>query len=141
MDIAFCALNPHTGELDYAGANNSLYLVKDKQLTEIKADKKPIGKYFLEHSFENKKVKPEKGSMIYLFSDGFAHQFGGPGGKKYKYNRFRDFLVSIADFSLHEQKNRLAEEFDRWCTSPDENGVKQNFEQLDDVCVIGIRIV
>lgn len=141
MDIAFCSYNVQTGELNYAGANNSLYLVKDHILSEIKADKKPIGKYFLNNSFENKKIKPERGSMLYLFSDGFAHQFGGPGGKKYKYNRFREFLVSIADHPLKEQKNLLAAEFDRWCSSPDSKGEKQFFEQLDDVCVLGFRVL
>lgn len=141
MDIAFCSYNVATGELNFAGANNSLYLVKDGNLEEIKADKKPIGKYFLSNSFENNKIRPEKGSMLYLFSDGFAHQFGGPGGKKYKYNRFREFLISIADFPLKKQKELLEGEFDRWCSSPGLKGEKQFFEQLDDVCVLGFRIL
>src|SRR5690606_35249817 len=88
MDIAICVLDKSTGELEFAGANNPLYYVKDGEMIEIKGDKQPVG-YMPEREapFSNYKVTLNEGDAIYIFSDGYADQFGGPKGKKFKYKQ------------------------------------------------------
>lgn len=131
MDISLCCIDFSNNQLQYAGANNPLYLVRNNEIIITKADKQPIGgtgenKTFTNHSFEI-----SKGDSIYIFSDGFADQFGGPKGKKYGYAQFRNFLLSIQNYSMSEQLNLMNEEFNNW---------KGELEQLDDVCLIGLKI-
>lgn len=132
MDIALCALDLDRMKLQYAGAKNPLYLLRAGELKIFKADKQPIGYMDLDlKSFTNHIIDLQKGDILYTFSDGFADQFGGESGKKYKYKHFQSFLISIAHLPMEEQKLRLSEEFERW---------KGSFEQLDDVLVIGVKI-
>jgi serine phosphatase RsbU (regulator of sigma subunit)/streptogramin lyase len=131
MDIALCALDRKKGVLEFSGANNSLYIIKKGELEEVKADKQPIGKYEFAQPFVNNEIKVEKGTIIYLFSDGFADQFGGEKGKKLKYKPFKEILLSICDKPMVEQKAILQQKFDDW---------KGEFEQVDDVCIIGVRL-
>lgn len=131
MDIALCCLNKKTNQLQFAGANNPLYLVSDGELTEIKGDKQPIGSFTDRNPFTNHTLDLKKGDTIYIFSDGFADQFGGPKGKKYKYKQFRDLIVAIIDKSMPEQKSILENELSSW---------KGSLEQIDDICIIGVRI-
>lgn len=133
MDLSLCSLNTKTLELQYAGAFNSLYYVSDGILTEIKADKFPIGVNLdgIVDNYTNHTIKLKKGDCIYLYSDGYADQFGGPKGKKFKYNQLKDLLASINSLSITEQRKILEERFDTW---------KGDLEQIDDVVIIGIRV-
>lgn len=132
MDIALCALDLDRMKLQFAGAKNPLYLLRAGELKIFKADKQPIGYMDLDlKSFTNHVIDLQKGDILYTFSDGFADQFGGESGKKYKYKHFQNFLISIAHLPMEEQKLKLSEEFKRW---------KGSFEQLDDVLVIGVKI-
>ena len=81
--------------------------------------------------FTNHSVQLNEGDYVFLFSDGFADQFGGDKGKKLKYRPFRDLLISTIDQGLEKQKNILAQEFEKW---------RGNMEQVDDVCVIGVKV-
>lgn len=133
MDIALCRLQ---GErLYYSGAHNPLWIIRNNELIEIKANKQPVGKFDQSTPFNTHEVKLEKGDYIYLFSDGFADQFGGDsgkiGGKKYKTARFKKFLVSIQNLSIEAQKEAINKEFEDW---------KKDIEQLDDVCILGVKI-
>lgn len=132
VDIALIAINKLTGEVEYSGANNPLLIYSNNSLKEIPADKQPVGNYagIKQNPFTLHKLDLNTNDIIYLFSDGFADQFGGEKGKKYKYARFKNYLVSIASLSIEEQKKLLSKEFESW---------KGKLEQLDDVCVLGIR--
>lgn len=129
MDIALCSLQGN--HLTYAGANNPLWIISNGELTEIKGDRQPIGRFenahpFAEHSFELK-----KGDTVYIFSDGYTDQFGGPYGKKFKKEPFRKLLLSIQQHPMSQQREILDQVFEAW---------KGNLDQIDDVCVIGVRI-
>lgn len=131
MDISLCYLNKNT--LTWSGANNPLWLIKDNknEIIEITADKQPIGKYAEIKPFTSHTISLSKGDIIYLFTDGFADQFGGPKGKKFKYKQFSELLVSIKDQPMERQKELIKSRFNEW---------KGDLEQVDDVCVIGVRI-
>jgi len=134
MDIALISLQKSSsGEtvIEYAGANNSLYMINNGTLQDVVSDKQPIGIYQYQKPFTNHKIIAEPGTMLYLFSDGFADQFGGPYGKKFKYKQFQEMLVSNSGFEVNKQLYYLEEKFNTW---------KGALEQIDDVCVIGIRI-
>lgn len=131
MDMAICSLNLSTNLLQFAGAFNPLYLVRDGNMEEIKGDKFPIGAGFtLNPEFTNNVIQLKEGDCIYLFSDGYADQFGGPKGKKFKYSRFKEILVEINDKDMSEQHDILNNMIEEW---------QGDLEQIDDVCVIGIR--
>lgn len=129
MDIALCSLSGN--KLQYAGANNPLWIIRDKELIEIKADRKPIGKSRVVRPFTTHSVNLNKGDCIYIFTDGFADQFGGDRDKKYMTGKFKKFILSICDLSLEEQKKAIEQEFIDW---------KGDLEQIDDVCVMGVRV-
>lgn len=133
MDLSLCSLNTKTLELQYAGAFNSLYRVSDGILSEIKADKFPIGVNLggIVDNYTNHSIQLKKGDCIYLYSDGYADQFGGPKGKKFKYNQLKELLTSISRLPVVEQKNLIESCFDLW---------KGDLEQIDDVVIIGVRI-
>lgn len=133
MDLAMCTLDPATRQLQYAGVFNPAYVITKNELVQLKADKFPIGINTdgITDNYTNQTMLLDAGDMIYLFSDGFADQFGGPKGKKYMYNQFRQFLLYIHTLPVEEQRRRLLEEFHRW---------KGQQEQVDDVLVIGVRV-
>ncbi|MBL4705653.1 MAG: SpoIIE family protein phosphatase [Flavobacteriales bacterium] len=133
MDISLCSIRLATGEVEWAGANNPIWIIKkgSGEIHEIKGDKQPIGKYDKETPFQNHQFELQKGDLIYLFSDGFVDQFGGANNKKYRPKQFKEFLVSVASNSPAEQKLLLKQEFQRW---------KGNSEQVDDICVVGIKV-
>ena len=131
MDIALCAVHLDTFELEFSGANNPLYHINDGELNEIKGDKQPIGLYDLKKPFKVSKIQLEKGDGIYLGSDGYSDQFGGDKGKKFKYKNFRDLLVKYQDEPSKKQMLLLDTAFERW---------RGEIEQVDDVCVLGIKI-
>ena len=130
MDIALCCFDLKSRQLEYAGANNSLYLLNSEEFKEIKADKQPIGTYTNPTPFTNHIVEIENGDELFLFTDGFADQFGGEKGKKYKYKPFKEFLINLSGMSAVKQKAALENEFSRWLG---------DYEQIDDVCIMGVQ--
>jgi serine phosphatase RsbU (regulator of sigma subunit) len=132
MDISLIILDPEAGKLDYAGANNPLFIIKDGKLLKYQADRMPIGIHFISFTpFTNRKIVIKKGDYIYLFSDGFADQFGGPKGKKFMYKPFQDLLLRNHGKPMELQKEILDNTFEKW---------KGDREQVDDVMVIGMHI-
>jgi tetratricopeptide (TPR) repeat protein len=160
MDIALCAIEfqepaPNSRgskiKVQYAGANNPLWVIRpchserreesidaslplsmtDFELLEVKPNKQPIGKYAEPKPFTTHIIELEKGDTIYLFTDGFADQFGGPKGKKFKYAQLKELLLSIQAKTMDEQSQILNHKFEQW---------KGNLEQVDDVCIIGVRV-
>ena len=130
MDIALCAYNVKSKQLSYAGANNPLWLVRDNELLETKADKQPIGNYAVMKPFTTTTVEVFENDSIYIFSDGFADQFGGEKSKKFKTSSMKQLLTTFQSKTMLEQKIEMNQAFEDW---------KGNIEQIDDVCVIGIR--
>jgi tetratricopeptide (TPR) repeat protein len=149
MDISLCALNTETNELSFSGANNPLYIISDdiayyqsfetgkeliqnnKILTVFEADKQPIGKFENSTPFTTKKIRLKKGDTVYVFSDGYADQFGGEKGKKFKASQFKELLLSIQEETMENQRKIIDQAFENW---------KGNLEQIDDVCIIGVRL-
>lgn len=133
MDIALLSIDMKKLQLEFAGAYNSLYLIRDKQLTEIRGDKFPVGIFMGEEMkrFTNHELPIKKGDTLYIFTDGYADQFGGPNGKKFKVRKLQELLLSIHDKPMEEQDAILTETIERW---------RGNLEQVDDILVIGIRI-
>jgi serine phosphatase RsbU (regulator of sigma subunit)/HAMP domain-containing protein len=131
MDMALCTLDPVTLELEYAGANCPLYLVREGEVVQYTPDKMPIGGFELQgRSFTDHRIQLRRGDVVYIFSDGYADQFGGPKGKKFLYRRFRELLVEIHGLPMDRQKAMLFEALNRW---------KGAHEQVDDILVIGMR--
>ncbi|MBK9591393.1 MAG: SpoIIE family protein phosphatase [Crocinitomicaceae bacterium] len=133
MDISLCALSISTLNLNWSGANNPLWILRkgSTEIEEIKADKQPIGKYAAAKSFTTHQKNLEKGDLIYLITDGYQDQFGGEKGKKFKASELKKLLVSISNESMDSQKKKIDEAFESW---------RGKLEQIDDVCIIGIRV-
>ena len=133
LDIALCAYNPASGELTYSGAKNSLYLVRNNTLKEFKADRHTVGMFLDQqhNEFNNHSIILEKGDMIYLFTDGFADQKGGPQNKKYYYQPFQELCLRLHRLDMETQKKEFEKEIDAW---------KGEHEQIDDILIMGIRI-
>lgn len=135
MDIALCAIEKGDKDnvtIEFSGANNPLWIFrKNGEFEEIRGDRQPIGYFENQKPFTNSSITLEKGDTIYLFSDGYADQFGGGKNKKFKSSNLKKKLLSIQSNSLEVQKEILEKEFDDW---------KGNFTQTDDVCLIGLRI-
>ncbi len=160
MDMAICSYEPNSGVLEFAGANNPLYLIKgdgnttdpelilldedadpnqiktvkneDGVIFEVKADKQPIGAQEDKKPFTTHQVRIEPGDSVYTFSDGYADQFGGPKGKKFKYRNFKTLLLSIRHKPMQEQKEILDKTIEDWRAEAD-------IEQIDDIVVFGVR--
>jgi serine phosphatase RsbU (regulator of sigma subunit) len=133
MDLAVCTIDFETKKIEYAGAFNSLYFVQDDCLVEIKSDKFPIGvnEDGVADNYTHHEFQLESGNSIYLFSDGYADQFGGEKGKKFKYGPFKELLLSIQDKPMFDQMLVLEETIEKW---------QGNLPQVDDILVMGIRI-
>ncbi|MFK8046370.1 MAG: tetratricopeptide repeat protein [Crocinitomicaceae bacterium] len=129
MDIAICSLKGNL--LNYAGANNPLWIVRGQEIIEFKANKQPIGVFRDPKPFVNHEIIVKKGDLIYIFSDGYVDQFGGEKGKKFKPSNLRALLLSIQKQSMEKQKEILNKTFEDW---------RGRLDQVDDVCVIGLRI-
>lgn len=133
MDMSICSFDFKGMKLYYAGANNPCWIIRGGQLIELKADKQPISAYNDpdKRPFTNRELSLEPRDLVYLFTDGYADQFGGPKGKKFKYKQLKELLIEHADLPLPAQKEMLLKAFKRW---------KGDLEQVDDVLVIGIRV-
>lgn len=132
MDASLCALNTETGDLEWAGANNPLWILRGGELIEFKADKQPIGSYVNARSFTNHHIKTQKGDTMYLFTDGYSDQFGGELNRKFTKSGFKKLLLSIQHLPLADQRNELYEFHNSYRGS--EN------EQIDDILIIGVRL-
>ena len=153
MDIAFLAINYTNYEVQYSGANNPLYIIRandkpeiphDKKMSththtlyEIKADKMPIGIYIqgIDKKFTTKYLQLDQGDMLYVFSDGFADQFGGPKGKKFKYKPFKQLLLDNCTKNMEQQQKILNQTLQNWKNQPN-----HHYELIDDIVVIGIKL-
>ena len=132
MDGSLMSFDFKNNVLTCACANNPIWIIRNKQLMEIKSDRMPIGKHDKDKTpFTLHTVQLEQGDSIYALTDGFPDQFGGVNGKKFKTKQLQEILVSIAHEPMESQKQKLDSTFDQW---------KGNLEQVDDVCIIGIRM-
>ena len=131
MDISMCALNPQTRKLEWAGANNPLWLIQNNELIETKADKQSIGKGDDIKPFTNHEFDLSQGQSIYIFSDGFADQFGGEPERKITKRRFKELVVSLQNIPMHEQGKALEKYIADF---------KGSIHQTDDILVIGVRV-
>jgi serine phosphatase RsbU (regulator of sigma subunit)/tetratricopeptide (TPR) repeat protein len=150
MDLSICIWDKTENILQFSGANNPIYLIRKEEyetedlspyfkmnldssnLFEIKGDKMPVGSFTEElKPFDSVKIKLRKSDIIYSFSDGLADQFGGENGKKFKYKKFRETLLQHSSKPLKRQREELERSFTEW---------KSDFEQVDDICVIGMQI-
>ncbi len=156
MDVSLCIYDPKTKSIEYAGANNPLYFIRKvdagfsnsldqdhlalsndtHNLFEFKATKQPIGDFDHRTSFNTQTIEIEPEDTIYLFSDGYPDQFGGPKGKKYMYKPFKRYLLDIQDQNLKTQKEHLNTELNNWM-NPSETG--ESYEQIDDILIFGVR--
>jgi len=134
MDISLCAFDLENMEVVFAGANRPLWLVRNETLEVFKSDKYPIGGLQIDHkeSFNRQQIKLQKNDSVYIFSDGYADQFGGMLGKKLMTKKFKEVLLSIQDKSMNEQGIYLNQFIKDWMGG--------EFEQVDDMMVIGLKI-
>lgn len=130
MDISLCSLDKKTNELKWAGANNPLWIVRNNKIVEIKPTKQSIGKVDLPLKYTTEIISLQPGDMIYLFTDGYADQFGGEKGKKFKYSQLQELFITIADLEMEYQKECLETRFHEW---------KGKLEQIDDILIMGIK--
>jgi len=132
MDCSLISFDFKNKKLLYAAANNPVWIIRDKEFIALEADRMPIGKHdkdsipFTQHEFDLR-----LGDMVYTLTDGFPDQFGGPKGKKFMYKQLENLLISISHESMEIQKQKLEDVFKNW---------KGDLEQVDDVCMIGVRI-
>lgn len=131
MDAVMLCLNRSSNTLTYAAANNSSILIRNKNVIPLDYDNMPVGKGEKNDSFTLRKVDLQKDDLLFLFTDGYADQFGGPKGKKLKYKPLVEIILNNCELPLSEQYEKLRNTFELW---------KGGLEQVDDVCVIGIRI-
>lgn len=131
MDAVMFSVNRVTKKMIFAGANNPLYLIRNGDVQRIKGDKMAIGAHARSAEFTNHLIQLDKGDMVYGITDGFAHQFGGDDGKKMKLHRMQDLLHQASQLHLQHQKSFLDNGFTSW---------QGTYEQVDDICVMGLRV-
>jgi serine phosphatase RsbU (regulator of sigma subunit) len=132
MDLAFCTIDKKRKVLEFAGAFNSIYIIRDNKIMEIKGNRFSIGLSDADDDnmeFVNHEISLEDDDVIYLFSDGYADQFGGPEGKKFKYRRFRHLLLTVHQLPMERQYDFLKQSIMEW---------KGELEQVDDILIMGI---
>jgi serine phosphatase RsbU (regulator of sigma subunit) len=132
MDCALLCYNSQTRTLKFSLANMPLWLIRNGVLQTFDPDKMPVGKHDLQQTpFKQQEIVLQAGDMIYAFTDGYADQFGGPKGKKFKHSNLGPFLLKISGLGMQKQKEELAKMLSDW---------RGDLEQIDDVCVFGMRI-
>lgn len=132
MDLGFCVIDKKNSILEFAGAFLPLYLIRNNSIIEIKGNRSSIGLIDEKEKdlFSNHRIRLEKNDVIYLFSDGYADQFGGEKGKKFKYRRFRYLLLNIHTLPMEKQKELLDQSMAQWM---------KGCEQVDDILIIGLK--
>jgi serine phosphatase RsbU (regulator of sigma subunit)/Tfp pilus assembly protein PilF len=131
MDMTLCRIDKNTMELVYAAANNSLYVLREGTLHEHKPDKQPIGYYTDPKPFTQHTVQLQKEDVLYTFTDGYADQFGGQKGKKFKYKQLQELLVAVHTQPMEKQRDMLNDTLEQW---------RGDLAQVDDILVVGIKI-
>jgi serine phosphatase RsbU (regulator of sigma subunit) len=131
MDISLLCIDSNKKNVFWSGANNPLWYIQNNELKEIKPDKQPIGKSDNPKPFTTHQIEYKESTTYYLFTDGLADQFGGQLGKKFKYKPFSDLLIKNCNLSLKQQADIITKTFNDW---------KGELEQVDDVCIIGVKI-
>lgn len=134
LDCSICKFDFKNMKLEYAGANNPIWVIgsgAEKQLIEHKANKQPVGNYTVQTPFSLQNINIKKDDCIYAFTDGYADQFGGPKGKKFKYKQLKELLMVISNKPMIEQKQLLDNTIETW---------KGSLEQIDDILIIGIKV-
>jgi serine phosphatase RsbU (regulator of sigma subunit) len=131
FDGILVCFNKTTGEITYASAYNKPILIEDGKIIELPTDKMPVGLGVRETSFTNFTITHKSNAKLYLYTDGYADQFGGEKGKKFKYKQLNDFILSNSDEQMQTQANKLAQNLTAW---------QGDLEQVDDICVIGINL-
>ncbi len=131
MDISLCALKPDDLKLYWTGAHNPLWIIRNGEIIEMKADKQPVGKFSAAREFTTHEISLQKGDELYAFTDGFQDQFGGEKGKKFKISQMRELFLGLAGLSMEMKKELIEAAFESW---------RGELEQVDDVCVLGARI-
>lgn len=132
MDASIVCYDFTNNKIIYTAANNPIWVIRDKKVIQFKPEKMPVGKHDNDKTpFTHSEFEIKKGDQIYTLTDGFQDQFGGPKGKKYMVKRMREFVLSVSHLPMEEQHHKIKAEFNNW---------RQDVEQIDDVCVIGVRI-
>jgi len=131
MDIAFAAINIEEQTLDFAGANNSIIIIRNNEMIELEPDKQPIAVFHKEEPFTNKVIKLEKGDVVYLFTDGYMDQFNGKTNKKFGSKQFKELLLKMHQQPMLNQKHILRRELEEWM-----DGTSL---QIDDILVAGFK--
>lgn len=131
FDGILICIDQNNKSITYAAANNAPIIIQNNQLVELQADRMPVGVGERKENFALHTIEANKGDTLYLYTDGYADQFGGPKGKKFKYKQLNELLISIHTKPLTEQHSELKSAFEKW---------RGDLEQVDDVCVIGIRL-
>ncbi len=131
MDIVLLKIDRKSNKIEFAGANNPVYIVRNSEVIEQKGDRNPIGYYSKETLFETRILEIKKGDSLYMFSDGYVDQLGGNSLKKFLPRRFRDLLVEINDKPMNERKEILMQKFNEW---------KGDYQQVDDIMILGLRM-
>ncbi|MFH2141113.1 MAG: tetratricopeptide repeat protein [Bacteroidota bacterium] len=139
IDMTICIINKENKIMEFAGANNPLYIVRNKDIIEIKGDKMPVGVYYSKKfsPFTNHEIGIFPDDKFYLFSDGYADQFGGESGKKFKYKNFKDLVIQISNDDFNNQKKLVHQKFENWILDEE---IGQKYQQVDDVLIVGFKI-
>lgn len=133
MDISLCVIDKLTRKMNYAGAFNSIYIVNGEMVNELRADKQPVGAFIEDNikKFTNKYHQLHENDVVYMFTDGYADQFGGENGKKFKYKNLQHLLLEVHTHPFHEQKILVSQAINGW---------KGKLEQIDDILLLGFKI-
>ncbi len=133
MDIAILVIPKEGNKVEYSGANNPLWQIRNGEILETRADRQPVGFFGdnLKTPYTNHEIEVHQGDALYLFSDGYADQFGGPNGKKFKYSQFKSLLLGVQEETMDSQKDILNTRIEEWMGDEE--------EQIDDILIVGIR--
>jgi serine phosphatase RsbU (regulator of sigma subunit) len=131
MDCILCAIDFKNNKMQYAGANNFFYLLRNNEIIISGTDKMPVGFTHDQKPFTVHELELQKNDQLYLVTDGYADQFGGPKGKKFKYKQLQQSILDKSDLTMKDQKRFLDTEFEKW---------RGDLEQVDDVCIVGMKI-